>query len=104
MMSHPMSQDGCNDVRSGTDDVMRGLGFGLDHDWQRYLVSPTFPILVEVQEDELPFNTIADSTTNDLLPRRLFRKTRNRFQNLTHPWCMARSYILEMACGTCSEG
>ena len=32
MMQYPVSQDGCSDVRSGTDDVIGRFWFGFDHD------------------------------------------------------------------------
>lgn len=76
MVLYPVSQDGRSNVRSGTDDTIGRFWFGLDHDWWRYLVSPALPILVEIEDDELPFNPIANSAANDLLPRRDLRGTK----------------------------
>ena len=67
MMSHPMGQDGCKDVRSGTNDVMGRFWCGFDHDWRRNPVSPTSPILVEVEDDELSVNPIVKNAMNDPL-------------------------------------
>jgi len=76
MMPHPVSQDGCSDIGPGTDDVIGRFWFGLDHDWWGYLVPTTLPVFVEVEDDEFPFNPIADSAANDLLPRRVLSKTK----------------------------
>jgi len=73
-MPNPVSQDGRSDIGSGTDDVIGRFWFGLDHDWRRYLVSPTLPIFVEMENDEFPFNPVANSAANDLLPGWVLRK------------------------------
>ena len=71
-----MSQDGCDDVRSGTDNVIGGFGFGFERDQRRNLVSSTLPIFVEMEDDKFPSESIAYSATNNLLPRRVLRKAK----------------------------
>jgi len=42
---------------------MKGVvGFVVDHYPRRYLVSPTFPILIEIEDNKLPFSSVANNT------------------------------------------
>jgi len=77
----------------------------LDHDWWRYLVSPTPPILVEMEDDESPPDSVVNDTANDLLPGWVLRKKKESgSQNPTYLCRMAKAYILTTARGIQSEG